>query len=224
MEHIDILNWIDSELYKAKSMADFEKEKIKRAMELVPDRYGYIANRLLEIDFETSAFGHYYIKSGYNVGKTNIRDTMARYYENNTIFVRMNELEKERNIKADAYNFLFAFELEQILRQLAKPESDEETDDEATMYYNKAIEAGIIERQGNGYKKKKGITKALLAYFLGKIFTPDPKKDGAKFPETKLNALFDEKRLGEAFRKLVFNKYANGKPKGYEKIDKLFEG
>lgn len=98
-----------------------------------------------------------------------------------------------------------------------------EGSDEGTKYYQKAIEAGIIERDGDGYKRK-GITKAQLAYFLQKIFTPDATgSDGRVFPETMLNELFKEKRLGEAVRKLADNKKTGGKPRGYQKIDILFE-
>lgn len=97
-----------------------------------------------------------------------------------------------------------------------------EASDEGTKYYQKAIEAGIIERDGDGYKKK-GITKAQLAYFLQKIFTPDATgSDGRVFPETMLNELFKEKRLGEAVRKLADNKKTGGKPRGYQIIDILF--
>lgn len=97
-----------------------------------------------------------------------------------------------------------------------------EGSDEGVKYYKKAIEAGIIERDGDGYKKK-GITKAQLAYFLQKIFTPDATgSDGRVFPETMLNELFKEKRLGEAVRKLADNKKTGGKPRGYQKIDILF--
>lgn len=98
-----------------------------------------------------------------------------------------------------------------------------EASGEGAEYYQKAIEAGIIERDGDGYKKK-GITKAQLAYFLQRVFTPDATgRDGRVFPETRLNELFKEKRLGEAVRKLADNKKTGGKPRGYKKIDILFE-
>lgn len=98
-----------------------------------------------------------------------------------------------------------------------------EASGEGAEYYQKAIDAGIIERDGDGYKKK-GITKAQLAYFLQRVFTPDATgRDGRVFPETRLNELFKEKRLGEAVRKLADNKKTGGKPRGYKKIDILFE-
>ena len=100
-----------------------------------------------------------------------------------------------------------------------------EASDEGTKYYQKAIEAGIIERDGDGYKRK-GITKAQLAYFLQRVYTPDATgRDGRVFPETMLNELFKERRLGEAVRKLkdVKKMGGGGKPRGYQKIDILFE-
>ena len=94
--------------------------------------------------------------------------------------------------------------------------------DRAKEVFGKAIEKGLIVVFGNGLKKQ-GISKAQLAYMLQRIYIPDATgADGKQFPETALNGLFDESRLGEALRKLADNKNTNGKPRGYQVIDGLF--
>lgn len=88
--------------------------------------------------------------------------------------------------------------------------------------FGKAIEKGLIVVFDYGLKKQ-GISKAQLAYMLQRIYIPDATgADGKQFPETALNGLFDESRLGEALRKLADNKNTNGKPRGYQVIDGLF--
>ena len=58
---------------------------------------------------------------------------------------------------------------------------------------------------------------------LQRIYIPDATgADGKQFPETPLNGLFSESRLGEAQRTLANNKNTNGKPRGYQVIDGLF--
>lgn len=94
--------------------------------------------------------------------------------------------------------------------------------DRAKEVFGKAIEKGLIVVFDNGLKKQ-GISKAQLAYMLQRIYIPDATgADGKQFPETALNGLFDESRLGEALRKLADNKNTNGKPRGYQVIDGLF--
>jgi hypothetical protein len=94
--------------------------------------------------------------------------------------------------------------------------------DRAKEVFGKAIEKGLIVVFGNGLKKQ-GISKAQLSYMLQRIYIPDATgADGKQFPETALNGLFDESRLGEALRKLADNKNTNGKPRGYQVIDGLF--
>jgi len=94
--------------------------------------------------------------------------------------------------------------------------------DRAKEVFGKAIEKGLIVVFDNGLKKL-GISKAQLAYMLQRIYIPDATgADGKQFPETALNGLFDESRLGEALRKLADNKNTNGKPRGYQVIDGLF--
>lgn len=85
--------------------------------------------------------------------------------------------------------------------------------DRAVKIFQRAIDAKIIEKTPTGFKKR--ISKACLAYFLGHFL-----KDGT-FPETEYNMLFGESRLGKALTQLPNNKHGNGKPKGYEEIDKI---
>ena len=94
--------------------------------------------------------------------------------------------------------------------------------DRAKEVFGKAIEKGLIVVFDNGLRKQ-GISKAQLAYMLQRIYIPDATgADGKKFPETALNGLFSESRLGEAQRTLANNKNTNGKPRGYQVIDGLF--
>ena len=92
--------------------------------------------------------------------------------------------------------------------------------DEAIKRFERAEEAGIIVRIATGYRKK-GITKAQLAYFLQRIYQADS-QSGAKFPDARLSNLFGENRLGKAVAQLIDNKNDGGKPRGYKVIDGLF--
>lgn len=92
--------------------------------------------------------------------------------------------------------------------------------DEAIKRFERAEKAGIIVRTATGYRKK-GITKAQLAYFLQRIFQPDS-QSGAQFPDAELSKLFEENRLGKAAAQLIDNKNDGGKPRGYKIIDNLF--
>lgn len=89
-------------------------------------------------------------------------------------------------------------------------------------YFRIAEEKGYIERTSTGYKNKFG-SKALLAYFLERVFCRDDNgnDNGIDFPETALNTLFNESRLGKARGKLIDNR--NGKPQGFKIVDELFE-
>lgn len=92
----------------------------------------------------------------------------------------------------------------------------------ANIYFPKAIEAGIIAQTNTGYRKG-DITQVQLAYFLELIFCRDNegKDHGKDFPEKALNNIFGESRLGKARGQYMNNK--EGKPKGYERIEKIFE-
>lgn len=90
--------------------------------------------------------------------------------------------------------------------------------DEAIKRFERAEKAGIIERTQTGYRKK-GISKAMLAYFLQKVFLQDCRAN-ALFPDKELSAIFNESRLGAAVTALINNR--DGKPQGYKQIDDLF--
>lgn len=100
--------------------------------------------------------------------------------------------------------------------------------DEAVNVFNKAIKADLMEVCGNGLKWK--ASNALLAYLCGRLYCGDTtkidsvtkerivKRGSGFFPETKLNDLFGLKNLGQSRLQL------NRVPKGFEKIEALFEG
>lgn len=88
----------------------------------------------------------------------------------------------------------------------------------ARKYIGLAIEKGFIATTDSILKWK--LSKARLAYFLFRIFCKDDegKDNGLKFPESALNRLFGEDRLGKARSQL-----ADNKKQGYEDIDRLFD-
>lgn len=102
--------------------------------------------------------------------------------------------------------------------QVSTPLPVELQTDEAIKRFERAEKAGIIERTQTGYRKK-GISKAMLAYFLQKVFLQDSRANDL-FPDKELSTIFNESRLGAAVTSLMNNK--NGKPKGYKQIDDLF--
>jgi hypothetical protein len=91
---------------------------------------------------------------------------------------------------------------------------------EVKKQFAKAIQANIIEITPQGIRRK-NISKAQLAYFLQKIYQPNP-DNKVKFPDAELSRLFGESRLGKAASQLMDNKNNGSKPKGYDIIDKLF--
>ena len=95
--------------------------------------------------------------------------------------------------------------------------------DRARKYFAKAEEMGYLERTNTGYKSKFK-TKVLLAYFLELVFCRgDNNKDNhMKFPDTALSELFQENRLGKARGQTNGNKNGDGKPKGFEIVDEIF--
>lgn len=96
--------------------------------------------------------------------------------------------------------------------------------DRAKKYFSLAINEGFIS-YSNGVYKSKFRTKALLAYFLKLVFCYNDNgcDNEAVFPDKALNILFSESRLGKAKTQLINNKNGDGKPKGYEAVDKLFQ-
>lgn len=92
----------------------------------------------------------------------------------------------------------------------------------AKKYIGKAIKVGLIEMDGDRLKwtiTKKG-GKVRLAYFLFRVYCQDDadKDNGSPFPETALNILFGESRLGHSLSQI-----ANNKSMKYGEIDKLFK-
>lgn len=92
----------------------------------------------------------------------------------------------------------------------------------ARKYFAKAEKMRYLERTNIGYKSNFK-TKVLLAYFLELVFCRDDnnKDNHQKFPETMLNKLFQEKRLGKARGQISNNK--NGKPSDHEIVDAIFD-
>lgn len=85
-------------------------------------------------------------------------------------------------------------------------------------YFDKAINAGLMEKDGVGYKwLYNNGSKASLAYFLKKVFNPD---DISRTPFKRLEALFNVSRLAAATNKLL---EAIKAQKWRAEIDKLFE-
>ena len=91
--------------------------------------------------------------------------------------------------------------------------------DRANKYFPIALANGLIEQTSQGYKKHSSISKALLAYFLQRVYIVD----GAVFPDTALNKLFGESNLKQAVYSLSGNKNADGKPRQYQKVDAIFD-
>lgn len=85
-------------------------------------------------------------------------------------------------------------------------------------YCRKAIEKGYLVKTKDGYEKTKEWTKAQLAYFLKHFLNSD-----GTFPDKEYCLMFNEHRLSKAADQLTLNKNGDGKPKGYEIVDKLFE-
>lgn len=88
----------------------------------------------------------------------------------------------------------------------------------ARQYFPIAIEHDIIEKTQTGYRKKNGITKAMIAYFLQLVYVPG---NVGQFPDSAASLLFGENRLSKEISR--FPDLKNNKPRGYQKIDKLFE-
>ena len=84
-------------------------------------------------------------------------------------------------------------------------------------YCEKAIEKGYLVKADGGYRLGTW-RKAQLAYFL-KHF---PNTDGT-FPDKEYCVMFGESRLSKAADQLSINKNGDGKPRGYEIVDKLLE-
>ena len=85
-------------------------------------------------------------------------------------------------------------------------------------YCKKAVANGYLEECGDGkYKRTHCWSKALLAYFLEHFL------ENGRLPETKYNLMFNESRLGKALTQTKNNKHGDGKPRGFENVDKLLQ-
>lgn len=122
------------------------------------------------------------------------------------------------------------------------PEEDTEQDDHEDLHlpakldtqrareiFSRAIEAGLMEKNGNHYKWNG--TKVQLAYMCGRIYCEDkPEYDRIArksywrcgltdfFPDSELNDLFEETDLGQSRA----NRKDLAVPQGSNKIDDLF--
>ena len=92
--------------------------------------------------------------------------------------------------------------------------------DRAKTYFNKAIQAGFMEKAESGYKwtfEGRG-AKAALSYFVMKIYSPDP-KDKKTIPFKAIENLFGVKRLDSTLRAAL----ETVKPQAWRQtIDELF--
>ena len=82
--------------------------------------------------------------------------------------------------------------------------------------FAKLIDADYMHKVGDECRYKWHKSKALLAYTMEKIFCSSLKDD---FPETKLNKMFGEDRLGKTRSSIhLVNK---NPPKGFDDIDRI---
>lgn len=125
--------------------------------------------------------------------------------------------EAESNIRASQIKeFVGSLTLaEEYIKRLDKQEPQQK---DLHNYCRKAIEKGYLVKTKDGYEKTKEWTKAQLAYFLKHFLNSD-----GTFPDKEYCLMFNEHRLSKAADQLTLNKNGDGKPKGYEIVDKLFE-
>lgn len=108
------------------------------------------------------------------------------------------------------------------------PELPKELDnDRARLLFKKAVAAGLMEPDGNGYKWLQPSTNRLLAYFLGKVYCDDSTyidsvtkeefvKRGSSYFPAAVESFFDRKNIGTARLQL------ERLPSGHELVDRLF--
>lgn len=152
--------------------------------------------------------------------------------------VSTNLIEERKRLLGEVYIKLAEIRSEDLAERRRKEQNintlglpTELNTDRAKKYFTKAENMGYLERTNAGYKSKFR-TKALLAYFLELVFCRDDnnKNNCMNFPETALNELFQEKRLGKARWQLYNNGSgkrkdykAIGKPRGHEIVDEIFD-
>lgn len=145
--------------------------------------------------------------------------------------VSTNLIEERKRLLGEVYIKLVEIRSKELAERRRKEQNINTLDlptelntDRAKKYFSLAINEGFIS-YSNGVYKSKFRTKALLAYFLELVFCYNDNgcDNGAAFPDKALNILFSESRLGKARTQLTNNKNGDGKPKGYEIVDRLFQ-
>ena len=123
--YLELLNMVNDTFGKVHNemrsrQMDYDLQKVFRAMELSNDSAACVKQAILDINYEKTAFGHFFIANGYQAGVTRIdvREAMTNYYYGNPIFDEMSHDERLENAKKDALDFLKLFEYEQRLREL----------------------------------------------------------------------------------------------------------
>jgi len=231
----DILN---KNLLNAKRELLLFVNQTKETIQYKTDKQGYIKELLADYsklsinkDGTINFIGRSYINSGYPLlSDDDLLAMMRQFYLGYANNPRLGENVAIAAAESDGRVFLERWSkynwLKTLLDMLVQPQQVQASTplpvelqtDEAIERFDRAEKAGIILRTATGYEKN-NITKAQLAYFLQRIYQADP-QSGKQFPETKLNNLFGESRLGKAAGKLVDNN--SGKPRGYNIIDDLF--
>lgn len=84
--------------------------------------------------------------------------------------------------------------------------------------FDKSIKMGYMEKTETGYRWNE--SKVLLAYLIERLYC---KNVTDEFPNTAMCNLFGEIGLKQAQNQYKGNKKTDGKPRGFEKIDALFE-
>lgn len=106
---------------------------------------------------------------------------------------------------------------DELRQETARPKQEPAINPREAKYFDRAIKAGVMEKNGEGYKwLHNDGRKASLAYFLQKVFDPDGK---TQLPYMRMEKLFGVTRLDTAVYQL-----ANAKrlQKWRANIDNLF--
>lgn len=96
--------------------------------------------------------------------------------------------------------------------------------DKARMVFQNALDAGYMEKQGNGYKWNK--SKALLAYMCGRLIFGDEINGELEYKRHDKGKLFPDSAVCKLFN--LDTRLSNSRlqmenaPRGYKKIDELF--
>ena len=224
-------NLANMECYLAKMKESFEQqEKVVRvspiALELVYER----AIRELDIiKIEEDLDGILKEKLGAVIDGEYIEYSTGHNYKNKRkiaeqIYVDLVQIcNSPRNSKRGNNNLFLEIVKkwsENVVKEKVKQEivQDERTEREGK-YFNKAIERGLMEKGGNGYRWVFGGSrhKARLAYFLYKVYNPDGL---SQIPYKRLQEMFGESRLDRAVDQSINTKSTQ---KWRKDIDDIFE-